>query len=381
MTVFYFDNNATTAVLPEVMQAMRPWFCEQYGNPSSNHPLGQYAKQALLTARGAVAAFLGAAASEVVFTSGATESNHLAILGALAANPGRNRIVTSNVEHASTLRLLAQLGDQGVEIVRLEVDADGALDLDALACAVTPETALVSLMHANNETGVVFPIAEAAAIAHAQGALFHTDAAQSAGKLPLDVRQLGCDLLSFSGHKLHAPKGVGVLFVRKGLTLAPMIHGHQERHRRGGTENLPGIVGLDVACRLAQQNQERRHAEMTRLRDRLERRLLERLPGASVNGAGARVPNTTNLYLPSMSGEEWILRLGQAGIMASQGSACTAGGTDPSHVLIAMGRSRAHALSSLRFSLSCLTTEAEIDLVVDTMTVIAGRQTPQSQAA
>lgn len=376
MNLFYFDNNATTAVLPHVMQAMRPWFCEQYGNPSSSHPLGQYAKQALITARSAVAAFLHAVPMEIVFTSGATESNHLAILGALAADPARRRIVTSTVEHASTLRLLEHLATQRVEVVQVPVDTNGALDMAALALAVTDDTALVTLMHANNETGVLFPIAEAAAIAHAHGALMHSDAAQTAGKIPLDAARLGCDLLSFSGHKLHAPKGVGVLYVRKGLTLQPQIFGHQERNRRGGTENLPGIVGLDVACRLAQQHQASRSAHMAALRDRLEQNLLARLPFASVNGAGPRVPNTTNISLPGLSGEELLHRLGQAGIMASQGSACTAGGTEPSHVLLAMGRNRNQALSSLRFSLSCETTEAEVDIVVETMAAIAGHMQP-----
>ncbi|OIQ68660.1 cysteine desulfurase NifS [mine drainage metagenome] len=367
MNLFYFDNNATTRVLPQVMQAMQPWFCEQYGNPSSSHPLGQYARQALVTAHKAVAAFLNATPAEIVFTSGATESNHMAILGALAADPARRKIVTSTVEHASTLRLLDHLASHGVEVVQVPVDGGGALDLDALAAAVTPDTALVTLMHANNETGVLFPITEAAAIAHVQGALFHTDAAQTAGKIALDVSQLGCDLLSFSGHKLHAPKGVGVLFVRKGFAVAPLVHGHQERHRRGGTENLPAIVGLDVACRLAQQHLAGDPGQVALLRDRLERELVKRIPAARINGAGPRVPNTTSLCLAGHSGEELLHRLGQAGIMASQGSACTAAGTDPSHVLLAMGLGRNDALSTIRFSLSRETTEAEIDIVLQSI--------------
>lgn len=380
MNTFYFDNNATTRVLPQVMEAMRPWFCEQYGNPSSSHPMGEYAKQALITARAAVAAFLHASPAEIVFTSGATESNHMAILGALAAQPEKRRIVTSTVEHSSTMRLLGQLSSLGVEVVQVPVQASGELDLAALAAAVTPGTALVTLLHANNETGVLFPVAEAAAIAHAHGALFHTDAAQSAGKFPLDVRQLGCDLLAFSGHKMHAPKGVGVLYVRKGIAMQPMIYGHQERNRRGGTENLPGIVGLDVACRLAQQHLDSGHGHVAALRNRLEQGLLSRLPFARVNGAGPRVPNTSNICLPGLHGEELLHRLGQAGVMASQGSACTAGGTDPSHVLLAMGLSRDHALSSLRFSLSRETTEAEVDLVVETMAAIAQHMSPSTLA-
>lgn len=370
MNLFYFDNNATTRVLPQILEAMLPWFGEQYGNPSSSHPLGQYAKHALHTAHATVAEFLKASPSEIVFTSGATESNHLAIFGALAANPGRQRIVTSTVEHASTRRLLAHLATQGHEIIQIPVDPNGALDMAALSAAVTPETALVTLMHANNETGVLFPIAEAAAIAHMHGALFHTDAAQTVGKLNIDVRRLGCDLLTFSGHKLHAPKGVGVLFVRKGVAQAPLLHGHQERNRRGGTENLPGIVGLDIACRLAQEHLGNRAGQIATLRDRLEQGLLRHIPFAHVNGAGPRVPNTSNLRFAGCSGEELLHRLGQAGVMAAQGSACTAGGTEPSHVLLAMGLSHDDALSSLRFSLSRETTEAEIDIVLKTMMAI-----------
>lgn len=375
MNMFYFDNNATTRVLPQVMEAMQPWFCEQFGNPSSSHPLGQYAKQALVTARAAVAAFLNASPAEIVFTSGATEANHMAILGALAANPERRRIVTSAVEHSSTRRLLAQLATEGVEIVQVPVAPSGSLDMAALQAAVTTDTALVTLMHANNETGILFPVAEAAMIARSQGALFHTDAAQTAGKIQLDTKQLGCDLLSFSGHKLHAPKGVGVLFVRKGVTCPPLLHGHQERNRRGGTENLPGIVGLDVACRLAQEYLLLGKGHASALRDRLEQGLLARLPFVRVNGAGLRVPNTASLCFPGLHGEELLHRMGQAGVMASLGSACTAGGTEPSHVLLAMGMTREDALSSVRFSLSRETTESEVEVVVETVTTIVKAMT------
>lgn len=371
MSLCYFDNNATTRVLPQVLHAMLPWLQDQYGNPSSSHPLGQYARQAMITARASVAGFLNASPAEIVFTSGATEANHMAILGALAAHPGRRRIVASQVEHPSTLRLLQHLADTGMEVVLLPVDAGGALDLQALAAAVTPDTALVTLLHANNETGVLFPIAEAAAIARAQGALLHTDAAQSVGKLAVDVRQLGCDLLSFSGHKLHAPKGVGALYLRQGLALPPLLHGHQERNRRGGTENLPGIVGLDVACRLAQIHLDKHPGQLAALRDRLECQLLARLPFARINGSGPRIANTSNLCFAGLNGEELLHRLGQAGVMASQGSACTAGGNEPSHVLLAMGLSRADALSSIRFSLSRETTAAEVDMVAETMAAIA----------
>lgn len=381
MSIFYLDNNATTRVLPPVLDAMLPWFQEHYGNASSSHQLGQHAKAALAAARSAVAAFLGVSPGEVIFTSGATEANHAAILGALALNPARKRIVTSVVEHPSTLRLLDHLASQGVEIIRVPVLPSGALDLAALAEAINAHTALVTLMHANNETGVLLPIAEAATLAHQHGALFHSDAAQTAGKLMLNARDLDCDLLSFSGHKLHAPKGIGVLFVRKGLPLPPMIHGHQERNRRGGTENLPTIVGLDVACRLAQEYLAHHPGELAALRDRLQSGILARLPFASVNGAAARVPNTCSLTFPGLNGEELLHRLDQAGVVASQGSACTAGGNAPSHALLAMGLGRDNALSSVRFSLSRETTAAEIDQVTTILASVAHAMSSLRQAA
>jgi cysteine desulfurase len=373
----YLDNNATTRVLPQVLSAMLPWFTEHYGNASSSHQFGQQAKEAIIAARASVAKFLNASPAEIIFTSGATESNHTAILGSLAANPTRRRIVTSTVEHASTLRLLDHLATTGFDVIKIPVNSHGELSLQALAEAVDENTALVTLMHANNETGVLFPMAKAAAIAHDKGALFHTDAAQSAGKIALDVRQLGCNLLSFSGHKLHAPKGIGVLYMRKGVTLKPLIYGHQERSRRGGTENQTGIVGLGVACQLAQQylvetqpitNQS---DAIATLRNMLEQGLTASLPFAHVNGAGPRVPNTSSLCFVGLNGEELLHKLGQTGILASLGSACTAGSTDPSHVLLAMGLSREDALSSIRFSLSKETTIEEIQHVIKTVVHIA----------
>jgi cysteine desulfurase len=382
MNTVYFDNNATTRVLPQVVEAMLPWFSEQYGNASSSNQLGQRAKEALIAARSAVAGFINASLAEIVFTSGATEANHMAILGALAASPARRRIVTSTVEHTSTLRLLDHLASTGVEVVKVPVHGDGTLDMTALTAAVNEDTALVTLMHANNETGVLFPIAEAAAIAHAQGAAFHTDAAQTAGKIALDVRQLGCDLMSFSGHKLHAAKGVGVLFVRKGFTLQPLIYGHQERNRRGGTENQAGIVGLGLACQLAQTHITWHGEQISALRDRLQQGILARVKFASANSSAAHVPNTSNICFPGIHGEELLYRLDQAGIVASQGSACTAGGTEPSHVLLAMGLSRDNALSSLRFSLSRETTESEVDFAIETIAnVVAGMMAAQAVAA
>jgi len=367
----YFDNNATTRVLPQVLEAMLPWFSEHYGNASSSHQLGQRAKEAIIAARASVASFLNASPAEIIFTSGATESNHMAILGALAANSARRRIITSTVEHSSTLRLLDYLATTGIEVIKIPVNQNGELNMAMLTEAVTEDTALVTLMHANNETGVIFPIAKAAAIARDRGALFHTDAAQTAGKIPLDVRQLGCNLLSFSGHKLHAPKGVGVLYARKGLAIKPLIYGHQERSRRGGTENQAGIVGLGVACQLAQQRLTEHPKSIAALRNSLEQGIAASLPFVRVNGAGPRVPNTTSICFAGLHGEELLHRLDQAGIMASQGSACTAGGTDPSHVLLAMGLSREDALSSIRFSLSKETTEDEVNTVIKTVINLA----------
>lgn len=375
MNTLYFDNNATTRVLPQVLEAMLPWFSEHYGNASSSHQLGQRAKEAIIAARASVASFMNASPAEIIFTSGATESNHMAILGALVANPARRRIVTSTVEHSSTLRLLDYLASTGIEVIKIPVNQNGELNMAMLTEAVTEDTALVTLMHANNETGVIFPIAKAAAIAHDKGALFHTDAAQTAGKIPLEVRQLGCNLLSFSGHKLHASKGVGVLYVRKGLAIKPLIYGHQERSRRGGTENQTGIVGLGVACQLAQQHLAEDSKSIAKsiaiLRNTLEQGIAAGLPFVRINGAGPRVPNTTSMCFTGLHGEELLHRLDQAGIMTSQGSACTAGGTDPSHVLLAMGLSREDALSSIRFSLSKETTEDEVNTVIKTVVNLA----------
>lgn len=371
----YFDNNATTRVLPEVLKAMLPWFSEQYGNASSSNQMGQLAKEALMAARAAVAKFLNASPAEIVFTSGATEANHMAILGTLATNPLRRRLVTSTVEHPSTLRLLDYLATTGIEIIKISVNAKGELDMAALAEAVNENTALLTLMHANNETGVLFPIAEAAAIAKNQAAAFHTDAAQSAGKIALDVRQLGCDLLSFSGHKLHAAKGVGALFVRKGFMLQALIHGHQERNRRGGTENQAGIVGLGVACQLAQTHIALHGEQISILRDRLQNGILARISFAKLNSTAINVPNTSNICFSGLHGEELLYRLDKAGLIASLGSACTAGGTEPSHVLLAMGLNREDALSSIRFSLSRETTETEVELAIETVVNVVTEMT------
>lgn len=360
----YLDNNATTPLAPECVEVLAQALLE-FGNPSSKHKAGEAAKAYLATARAQTAKLLGATPAEVVFTSGGTEANHLAILGALALFPERRHLITSAVEHPSTLLLMRRLENQGYRVTYLNVDSQGKLDLEQLEHTLTPKTALVSLMWANNETGVLFPIAELAAKVKAQGVLFHSDAVQAAGKVPIDLKQTPVDLLSLSGHKFHAPKGVGALFVRRGLKLAPMIFGHQERGQRGGTENVPGIAALGVAAELAQRELAQGKAQIEVLRDRLESELIKRLPGAFVVGSGApRVANTSCLCL-GQGEAEWVLtRLDQAGICASAGAACTSAGSEPSHVLRAMGLTPEQALSTIRFSLSRYTTAAEIERVI-----------------
>lgn len=376
--MIYMDNNATTAVAPECIGPITKCLAAGYGNPSSQHQLGVEAKELVMEARRQVAGLLGASPPEIVFTGCATEANHMAIRGALAARPERRHIVTSRVEHPSTLQLLDSLESQGVVVTRLPVDRSGRLDLLALQDSVTEDTALVSLMWANNETGVLFPIAEAAAIATAKGALFHTDAVQAVGKAAVKPGAAGVDLASLSGHKIHGPKGVGALYVRKGLDLPPQFFGHQERGRRGGTENVPAIVGFGVAAGLAARA-EPGLASLAALRDSLEKGILERFPFAEVNGGGAsRVANTTNIRFGSLMAEALLDRLDKAGICASSGAACTAGGTEPSHVLMAMGLDRVGALASIRFSLSRYTTQTEVDRVLQVLGKIVQAQMAQA---
>ena len=331
----------------------------EFANPSSTHSLGQFAKLRLIKARGEVAEFLGAAPQEIIFTSGGTESNHTAILGACAAQPDKKHIVTSAVEHPSTLLLLADLERRGYRVTKLGVDGDGNLDLSGLEGAVTGETALVSLMWANNETGVIFPVDQAAEIAHKSGALFHTDAVQICGKAEVNMKSMAADFLSLSGHKMQAPKGIGVLFVRKRQSLPPVFFGHQERKMRGGTENLPGIAALGVACRILAQGAH--WSQTAQLRDHLESGILERIPSARVNGKNAlRVNNTSNICFHGLPSEVIVDRLDQMGIHVSTGAACTAGGNQASHVLLAMGLGLG-AESSVRFSLGRDTSKEEVD--------------------
>lgn len=370
-TLIYLDNNATTAVAPECIEAMTRCLRDYYGNPSSKHACGQAAKTQTLAARTQVASLLGASPAEVVFTSGGTEAIHQAILGGLALAPGKRRIVTSQVEHPATLMLLKHLEAEGVEVVYLPVDGQGRLDLQRLDQAITADTALVTLIWANNETGVLFPIEEAAALAAAKGVLIHSDAVQAAGKIPIDLRRAPLDFLSLSGHKLHAPKGIGALFVRKGRKIPPLLFGHQERGRRGSTENVPAIAALGVAAELAAAGMDAHQAAVAGLRDRLENGLLTQLPQASITGAAApRLAGTSSLNLGGIEAELVLDKLDRAGIYASAGAACSAGGNEPSHVLRAMGLTAKAALSSIRFSLSRDTTTSEIDRVIQLLPAI-----------
>ncbi|HET7831731.1 MAG TPA: aminotransferase class V-fold PLP-dependent enzyme [Gallionella sp.] len=356
----YLDNNATTRLAPEVRAALLPLLDDEYGNPSSSNALGQRAKERVMLARHAVANALGAATGDVMFTGSATEANHQAILGALRHFGGtRRHIISSTVEHPSTLKLLHWLKQRGYPVTLLPVDQHGALDLDELKAALGEDTAIVSIMWANNETGVIFPVERIAQLAKSCGALFHTDAVQAVGRLPLDWKYSNIDLLSFSGHKLHAPKGIGALLLRNHLTLTPLLFGSQERNRRGGTENMLGIVGLGVAATLLDLPAQER---VGKLCSHMEQRIVSRLPFARINGQQApRVSNTSNIRFGNLNAEALLVRLERAGVIASHGAACEAGGQHASHVLTAMGLDQAAARASLRFSLSRHTSAAEID--------------------
>lgn len=371
----YLDNNATTMVAPEVLAAMLPYFSELYGNPSSMHTFGGQVARKVREAREQVAALIGAVPEEIIFTSCGSESDNAAIRSALAAYPERRHIVTSRVEHPAIRALCAHLARQGYRVTELPVDAEGRLDLDRFAESLTPDTAVVSLMWANNETGVVFPVARAAEMARERGILFHTDAVQAVGKIPINLRETAIDMLSISGHKLHAPKGVGVLYVRKGTRFTPfLIGGHQEKERRGGTENTPSIIGLGKAAELAARNLDTENTRVKQLRDKLENELLARIPSSRVNGDRVqRLPNTANLSFEYVEGEAILLLMDEYGICASSGSACTSGSLQPSHVLRAMGVPFTMAHGSIRFSLSVYNTEEEIDFVIATLPGIIER--------
>ena len=367
--VIYFDNNATTRVSPEVKEAMDLFLTELYGNPSSIHQFGGQVKKHLEEARAKVASLLGCQPEEIIFTSCGTESDSTAIYSALNAYPEKKHIITTTVEHPAIYNLCRYLERQGYRVTYLSVDEEGQLDLDELEKAISPETAIVSIMWANNETGVIMPVEKAAAMAKEKGVLFHTDAVQAAGKIPINLKANQIDLLSISGHKLHAPKGVGVLYIRQGTKFVPFLRGgHQENGRRAGTENVPGIIALGKASELALKNLEKERSYVGQLRDRLEKGLIESIPNIKINGARApRLPNTLSVSFEFVEGESILLLLSDYGICASTGSACSSGSLEPSHVLQAMKIPFTFAHGTIRFSLSIYNTEEEEDYVLEVL--------------
>ncbi len=368
METIYLDNNATTRVDPLVVEAMLPYFTEQFGNPSSLHSFGNRVGLALKKARMQVQALLGAAHdTEVIFTSCGTESDSTAIMSALRAQPERREIITTVVEHPAILALCEHLEKEGYVVHRLKVDGKGRLDLDEYRGLLSERVAIVSVMWANNETGTYFPVKEMAELAHAAGVMFHTDAVQAVGKIPLELADSKIDMLSASGHKLHAPKGIGVLYLRRGSRFRPLLRGgHQERGRRAGTENSAAIVALGQAAEMALASMEHENTEVRRLRDKLEAGVLARVTHAFVTGdPDNRLPNTANIAFEYIEGEAILLLLNKFGIAASSGSACTSGSLEPSHVMRAMGIPYTAAHGTVRFSLSRYTTEAEIDRVIE----------------
>ena len=375
MKVIYFDNNATTRVADEVFEAMQPYFRSLYGNPSSMHTFGGQVGIRIREARERVAALLGCDPSEIVFTSCGTESDSTAIHGTLAAMPQKRKIITTRVEHPAVLSVCRELENRGYIVIELGVDRLGRLDLNELEHQLDNDTALVTIMSANNETGVIFPIEQIAEMVTSRGITFHTDAVQVVGKIPLNLSKSPINLLSLSGHKLHAPKGVGVLYVKKGTRIAPfMLGGHQEGGRRAGTENVPGIIGLGKACELAARHMEDENTRVKCLRDKLEKIILETCPDSRVNGDREhRLPNTTNISFEYIEGEAILLLLDRHGICASSGSACTSGSLEPSHVLRAMGVPFTAAHGSIRFSLSRYNTEEDVDLTIEKMPEIINR--------
>ena len=367
----YLDYNATTPLHPLVADRMAHALREVWGNASSVHHFGQQAKAALDEARGSLASLLGADAAEIVFTAGGTESDNLAIRGAAEAlePSGRKHLITTAIEHEAVLNTLKSLARRGWRVTTLPVDASGIVSPDRLREVITDDTALVSVMHANNEIGTIQPVGEIAAIAHEHGALVHTDAVQSAGKLPLDVRTLGVDLLTIAGHKFYGPKGTGALWVRRGVRLvSPLTGGRQERSRRAGTENVPALVGLGVAAEAAGRSLAAEGPRLAALRDRLEDGILSTISGSSRNGAQSpRVPNTSNISIDRIESESVLIGLDLAGIAVSSGSACSSGTLEPSHVLKAMGLPHLRTLGSIRFSLGASNTDADINRVLEVL--------------
>ena len=375
MKTIYVDNNATTRVAPEVVEEMSPYFSELYGNPSSMHFFGGQVQTKVEEARERVAGLIGARPQEIIFTSCGTESDNTAIMSALESNPEKRHVVTTRVEHPAVKNLVGPLKREGYRVTELPVDRDGLLSMDEVSRVIAEDTVIVSVMWANNETGILFPVEEIANVAKSRGAIFHTDAVQAVGKIPINVTESQIDMLSLSGHKLHAPKGIGVIYVRRGTRFSPyIIGGHQEEGRRGGTENVPYIIGMGKACELAANHLEDMNVRVKGLRDKLENGLLEKIPNSIVNGdRQQRLPNTSSISFEYVEGESILLKLSDKGICASSGSACTSGSLEPSHVLRAMGVPFTAAHGSIRFSLSRYNTDADVDYVLEQMPRIIGR--------
>lgn len=373
--IIFLDNNATTRVAPEVIEEMLPYLTERYGNPSSMHTFGGAVGKKISEARQRVASLLGCEPDEILFTSCGTESDNTAVKGTLAMYPGRRKVITTRVEHPAVLATCRDLERHGYSVHEISVDRAGRLDMDEFGIRLDDNTALVSVMWANNETGTIFPIEQLAELTKARGVVFHTDAVQAIGKLPINLKDSPIDLLSLSGHKLHAPKGVGALFVRRGTRVATFMHGgHQEFGRRGGTENVPGIIALGKACQLAQQHMEEENTRVRMLRDRLENGILSTCPDCFINGdVENRLPNTSNISFEFIEGESILMMLDQFGICASSGSACTSGSLEPSHVLRAMGVPFTAAHGSVRFSLSRYNTPQEVDFTIEKVAPVINR--------
>jgi cysteine desulfurase len=369
MNTIYLDNNATTKIAPEVFDEMTPYLTDLYGNPSSMHTFGGSLHNKIEEARERVAALIGAELDEIIFTSCGTESDNTALMSAVESYPQKRHIITTRVEHPAVFNFAKHLARKGFRVTFIPVDSFGRLDTDAFSKALDDDVVVVSVMYANNESGVIFPIEEIGEILKERKIIFHTDAVQAVGKLPIDVKKLPVDMLSLSGHKIHAPKGIGALYLRRGTRFYPyIIGGHQENGRRAGTENIASIIGLGKACELAAKNIKKEVAYLSALRDKLEKRLMELCPDVRVNGDREnRLPNTTNMSFEYVEGEAILLRSNEYGICASSGSACTSGSLEPSRVLRAMGVPFTAIHGSIRFSLSRYNTEEEIDTVIEIM--------------
>ncbi|MFQ5965277.1 MAG: cysteine desulfurase NifS [Candidatus Scalinduaceae bacterium] len=375
MKVIYVDNNATTRVDNEVFEEMLPYFKEYYGNPSSLHTFGRQVAGKIDIARERVANLLGADTSEIVFTSCGTESNNNAIHCSLEANPQKKHVVTTKVEHPAVLNLCRHFGKHGHEVTELSINKEGMLDLDEVRDSIRNDTAIVSIMYANNETGVIFPIEEIGKIVKEKGVLFHCDAVQAVGKISINLKNSFIDLLSLSGHKLHAPKGIGVLYIRKGVRIDPLIiGGHQEGNRRSGTENVPYIIGLGKACELAKKFIKEEQTSVKSIRDKLEKGIKDKISNVEINGENSsRLPNTSNISFKYVEGEAILVLLDMNGIAASSGSACTTGSAEPSHVLQAMGVPPSQSRGAIRFSLSKYNTDNDINYILEKLPPIIKR--------